>query len=367
MTNPLRTILCVDDDADVLHIARLCLETVGGFTVTAVQSGTEAIQEATVHVPDLILLDVMMPGQDGPSTLTALRAIPQLAEVPVIFITARIRDSETKEYLALGANGVIAKPFDPMALSDQVRAIWDQFQPDANAFELQMQALRLQYRQQLTERLSRLEALLAAPVWNEAARGELRTQAHQLAGTGKTYGFSAISDAGYLLEDALTAHPHEDAAFFKSPLQALIAQCRSQAITSTTIDASDVVLLSSSLILLVDDDPLLPRTLGKLLQKETRIAIAASTEAARHCLAREVPALVLLDRWLEGDEDGLALLAEMQAHPHWRTIPVVMLSGDRTAEFQERARALGARACLTKPLALPEALDEIRAFLAAAA
>lgn len=82
------------------------------------------MEKAVASVPDLILLDVMMPGMDGPTTLAALRREPTLVDVPVVFITAKVQSSEVEFYTSLGALGVISKPFDPMALADQVRAIW---------------------------------------------------------------------------------------------------------------------------------------------------------------------------------------------------------------------------------------------------
>ena len=123
--NTLQRILCVEDEADIQAVARMALELVGGFQVQVSGSGEEALRQLQTYVPDLILLDVMMPGMDGPSTLKALRALPGMAAVPVVFMTAKVQPSEVALYRALGALDVIAKPFDPMTLSDQVRAIWE--------------------------------------------------------------------------------------------------------------------------------------------------------------------------------------------------------------------------------------------------
>lgn len=127
MSAELRTVFCVDDEPDVLSVAQMCLETVGEFQVVTASSGTEAITKVVATKPDAILLDVMMPQMDGPATLKALRSMPELARVPIIFMTARIRPGEVDEYTALGADGVVAKPFDPMELSNQIRAIWERF------------------------------------------------------------------------------------------------------------------------------------------------------------------------------------------------------------------------------------------------
>jgi len=120
----LSRILYVEDDADIRSVATFALETLGGFTVAGFDSGDLAIAAAASAQPQLLLLDVMMPGMDGPTTLTGLRAIPALRQVPAIFMTAKVQPQEITRYLAMGALDVIAKPFDPMALSDMVRAIW---------------------------------------------------------------------------------------------------------------------------------------------------------------------------------------------------------------------------------------------------
>ena len=122
--NTLQRILCVEDEPDIQAIARMALERVGGFQVHVCASGEQALREAPDFAPDMILLDVMMPGMDGPGTLAALRALPGLAAVPVAFMTAKVQPHEVAHYKSLGALDVIAKPFDPMALAAQVRQIW---------------------------------------------------------------------------------------------------------------------------------------------------------------------------------------------------------------------------------------------------
>lgn len=119
----LQRILYVEDEPDIQAVARLALEMVGGFTVKICSSGDEALREAAAFAPDMILLDVMMPGMDGPSTLAALRTLDNLTATPVAFMTAKVQPHEVEQLKALGAVGVIAKPFDPMTLSDQVRGL----------------------------------------------------------------------------------------------------------------------------------------------------------------------------------------------------------------------------------------------------
>lgn len=123
---PLTHILYVEDDPDIRMIAQIALETVGGFKLTQCSSGQEAVDMVSAgSMPDLLLLDVMMPGMDGPSTLAALRKLPATAGIPAMFMTAKVQSTEIAHYLSLGALGVVAKPFDPMQLARQVRALWE--------------------------------------------------------------------------------------------------------------------------------------------------------------------------------------------------------------------------------------------------
>jgi CheY-like chemotaxis protein len=116
-------ILMIEDDPDIQTVARMALETMGGFAVHTCSSGREALQVAPQVEPHCILLDVMMPDMDGPATLTELRKNPLLADVPVIFMTAKVMPEEVRHYTELGAVGIIPKPFDPMTLASEVRAI----------------------------------------------------------------------------------------------------------------------------------------------------------------------------------------------------------------------------------------------------
>lgn len=116
-------VLLVDDDADIRTIAELALTTVGGWQVESVHTGALALERARATRPELILLDVMMPGMDGPEVLRQLRADAELREIPVVFMTARVQPREIREYMALGANGVVDKPFDPLTLCERISAI----------------------------------------------------------------------------------------------------------------------------------------------------------------------------------------------------------------------------------------------------
>ncbi len=127
--NELKLVLYVEDDPDIQMVAQMALEVVGGLTLRTCSSGKEALQAAAAGVvPDLILLDVMMPDMDGPATLAELRKLPATATAPVIFMTAKVQAAEVSFYKSIGAVGVIAKPFDPMLLAQQVRTLWQEAQ-----------------------------------------------------------------------------------------------------------------------------------------------------------------------------------------------------------------------------------------------
>ncbi len=116
-------VLLVDDDEDIRAIGAIALEQVGGLTTATAANGPEALVGGRTEQPDAILLDAMMPGLDGPATLARLRADPATAHIPVIFLTARVQQQDVSGYLEAGAAGVIAKPFDPLSVADEVRAI----------------------------------------------------------------------------------------------------------------------------------------------------------------------------------------------------------------------------------------------------
>ena len=118
-------IMLVEDEEDIRAVAELALEAVGGFTLKACHSGADALEKLDIFKPQLILLDVMMPTMDGPSTLRAIREKPGFEHTPAVFMTAKVQPDEVKGYLALGAVDVIPKPFDPMTLSDRIREIWE--------------------------------------------------------------------------------------------------------------------------------------------------------------------------------------------------------------------------------------------------
>jgi len=115
-----RRILIVDDEDDIREVAQMSLEMVAGWEVFAARDGEEGLRMAAEHRPDAILLDVMMPGMDGPATAVRLRDDPQTAGIPVILLTAKVQPADRRRFEGLSVAGVLAKPFDPMDLANQV-------------------------------------------------------------------------------------------------------------------------------------------------------------------------------------------------------------------------------------------------------
>jgi CheY-like chemotaxis protein len=127
-TSTLERILLVEDERDIQMLASMALEDLGGFTVEVAGSALEALTKASSFLPDLVLMDYMLPDFDGLETLASLRGVPGLEETPVVFMTARAQTREVEEYRQSGAIDVILKPFEPLTLADRVNEIWSRYQ-----------------------------------------------------------------------------------------------------------------------------------------------------------------------------------------------------------------------------------------------
>ncbi|GAB2920703.1 response regulator [Rheinheimera gaetbuli] len=124
----LQRVMHVEDDESIRAVAEIALTDVAGFELLSCDSGQSALAQAEAFAPQLILLDVMMPQMDGLQTLLALRQLPGMAQVPVVFMTAKIQQAEKQQYIAAGAIAVIDKPFEPMALGDTLSRLYKQSQ-----------------------------------------------------------------------------------------------------------------------------------------------------------------------------------------------------------------------------------------------
>ncbi|MGD0741166.1 MAG: response regulator [Terracidiphilus sp.] len=115
-----RKILIIDDEDDIREVAALSLESVAGWEVIKASSGAQGLARAEEYQPDAILLDVMMPGMDGPTTFRELRKNQATAGIPVVLLTAKVQGTDQRRFADLGVEAVLFKPFDPMTLSAQI-------------------------------------------------------------------------------------------------------------------------------------------------------------------------------------------------------------------------------------------------------
>jgi CheY-like chemotaxis protein len=207
---PLRSILYVDDEPDIREIVQIALSLSGTMKVHTAESGEQGLTLARALLPDLVLLDVMMPGLDGPTTLSRMRKDPIIAPIPVIFMTAKAMPKEVALLHEMGAAGVIAKPFDPMQLSRQVAALWEgrpgdgghtEPAPGQTALRRQVTQFGEKFLLRTRDEADRLQKLIERIKPGDAAViEELERLAHRIRGSGSTFGFSALSDCAGEIE-----------------------------------------------------------------------------------------------------------------------------------------------------------------------
>lgn len=206
----LPSVLYVDDDPDICQVVRTTLCLLGGLRVHTTGSGENAIDLAYKYRPDLILMDVMMPGLDGPSTFRRMRASPLISRIPVIFMTAKVMPQEIIGLLSLGAIGVIGKPFDPTQLCDQLFDLWKSVQavsptPSTPAERSRVQAeidpLSESFLQRARDDAVRLRAMIERARRKEKmALEEIERCGHSLHGAGAMFGFPRVSALGGAIE-----------------------------------------------------------------------------------------------------------------------------------------------------------------------
>lgn len=123
----LSKIMYVEDEPDIRLVAEIALKQVAGFELKVFSDGYESLEEITDFKPQLVLLDVMMPGMDGPQLLKRIKEMPEFADTPIVFMTAKAQADEVEKLKRMGAENVITKPFNPMTLGNEIRAIWQNY------------------------------------------------------------------------------------------------------------------------------------------------------------------------------------------------------------------------------------------------
>jgi CheY-like chemotaxis protein len=218
------SVLYVDDDPDIREVVQATLCLISGLDVYTAGSGEAAIALACELRPDVILMDVMMPDLDGPATLKRMREIAPTIEIPVIFLTAKILPAEVARLFQLGAIGVIAKPFDPLKLGDEMLSLWKgsnaaRATPGMSAARAkvgaQVDSLANRFLLRTKEDIHRLSKLLdRAGNGDRTVFKEFERIAHTIHGAGAMFGFPELSEAAgaieHLVEEiaAAAAAPH---------------------------------------------------------------------------------------------------------------------------------------------------------------
>ena len=205
----IRKVLLADDDPDLRRLAQLSLSRVGKWQVLVAGTGEAAVEIACKEKPDLIVMDVSMPGMDGPTALRKLRENLETRETPVIFITARALPEEIEQHLAAGAAGVVTKPFDPLELPSRLVDILAaqtgaavQSLPGSDVVEA-LRTDRAAYVAALPGKIAALAEVLEAARADPAARADARGGAHKLRGSAGVHGLLAVAEAAASIEEAL--------------------------------------------------------------------------------------------------------------------------------------------------------------------
>jgi two-component system OmpR family response regulator len=204
---PLQRLLVVEDDRDIVNLVTLVLGEVAGYTVQACSSAREAVEVAGSFAPDLILLDVMMPGTDGIATLGKLRRLPATRETPFVFMTAMATPGDLARYEALGCLGVIPKPFDPTTLAQRLESFWGRTaRKPLKSGRFDFEALRREYVGELPGRIAAMEAAaeaIATGGWDRETVEALYRETHRLTGSSGLYRMSQLSRTAATLEETV--------------------------------------------------------------------------------------------------------------------------------------------------------------------
>lgn len=202
-----QSVLYVDDDADICSVVQATLRLVPGLQVQTADCGKRAIDIALEFRPELVLMDVMMPGLDGPSTLQRMRESVLLEDIPVVFMTAKVLPTEISQLLQMGAIGVIIKPFDPMKLYSELLALWDKggaarqgpiaASGQPAVAQAQVDSLTISFLQRAWADVIKLANMIErAQSGDRSVISEIERISHSLHGAGAMFGFPNISEMG---------------------------------------------------------------------------------------------------------------------------------------------------------------------------
>jgi two-component system, OmpR family, response regulator len=206
----IQSVLYVDDDPDMRAVVEAALRPIAGLDVHIAGSGEQAIDLAYECRPDLVVMDVMMPGLDGPSTFKSMRERALLADIRVIFLTAKTLPAEAARLLQLGAIGVLGKPFDPLRLYDDLSVIWNNEgaprrteggRAGESRLRAEVSSLADRFLRRTRNDVTRLRAFIeCARDGDRSALEEAGRVCHSIHGAGAMFGFPEVGAAGGAIE-----------------------------------------------------------------------------------------------------------------------------------------------------------------------
>lgn len=391
--NTLQRILVVDDDRFIRAAVEKVL-TIGGYTVKACEGGAEAIKQAPDFAPDLILLDVMMPGLDGTVTLKTLRVIPGLATTPVIFLTATTDAATTDRLRSLGAIDVFKKPFNPKTLAEYLEAAWatthaQDAEADAQQLAAELDALRMEYAAALPDEMARIKQagteVFDTP-GDRAALRRVRNAIHSLNGSGASFGFQAVTETASRLESEVdqiiraggSINPTQRnllLALFKELEEAAHEASREaeagHPATHETVVSLPVEVETDTTdtprLLIVDDVEAVRRRYSLLLGAAGFIVDGAESGAeAINKVRRQHYDLILMDLYMP-DMDGFETQQRLRQEPSAQNTPIIFMTATPQVDMGQIQEALawGVSGFAPKSLPFPQLVREIRSALEA--
>ncbi len=358
-------VLVTDDDADSRELVRLTLA-MHKIEVVEAAGGTDCLKVAQETRPDAILLDVMMPFMDGPTTLRALRANPATASIPVIFLTASVMPSEVERLKKMGARAVVAKPFDPFALPSAVRELLGtpaplppSAAPAPPAEGDGLEELRAQFvrrSQARIEMAARLLGILRETPADRQQLQELMRFFHSLAGVGTSFGFpqvTALAKEGELeclaiLHDKASLSPTEIENWTR--LVGALAHELSQPPTTPSGSGRAGMVTRLPEVLIITPDAEVAATLVPLIEQEGHAARPLATRAqATQALGQALPDAIIVDASLD-DGSGYHVIDQLRAMPGGEAVPVFVLGPP--GGFMDKVEAIhgGADGYFEKPV-----------------
>jgi len=358
-------VLVTDDDADSRELVRLTLA-LHKIQVVEAAGGTECLKVAQEARPDAILLDVMMPSMDGPTTLTALRANPATASIPVIFLTASAMPSEIERLKKMGARAVVAKPFDPFALPAAVRELLGtptplppSAAPSARSGSDGLDELRAQFvrrSQARIEMAARTLGLLRETPEDRQHLQDLMRFFHSLAGVGTSFGFPQVTALAKEGELECLAILHGEASLSPTEIEnwtrlvGALAHEISQPPTTGTGSRRAGMMTRIPEVLLVSPDAAVAATLAPLLEQEGHAARPLATRAeASQALGQSLPDALIVEAVL-GEGSGYDVIDQLRALPGGEGVPVFVLGPQ--GGFLDKVEAIhgGADGYFEKPV-----------------